>query len=155
LWTSAERVRRALPPGCEILHNDAARFEDWVVVGARGWTRPDDPQATPQDVAVFQRELARLELSIGDADRRFGRELPRVAVLHYPPLVEGQGESEVSRRLVDAGVLLAAYGHLHGADHRFAVQGRRGGLYYCFVAADAVGFEPMELPLAELDRERP
>ena len=43
---------------------------------------------------------------------------------------------------------VVVYGHLHGADHEVAVRGERDGMLYCFVAADAVGFAPVELPPA-------
>jgi predicted phosphohydrolase len=146
-WTSAGKVRAALPPGCEAIHHDATRVGDWVVVGSRGWLAPGDPTATPADATVFRRELGRLEKSIEDADRKFGRDLPRLAMAHYPPWLEGSDPTPVVRMLVRAGVLLCVYGHLHGADHRLAVRGERGGIEWVFVAADAVGFTPVELDL--------
>ena len=33
-WTSAAKVRRALPPGCELLQNNALEWEGRVIVGA-------------------------------------------------------------------------------------------------------------------------
>jgi hypothetical protein len=145
-WSSLSQVRRALAPGCVALQNDAHEVGEWIVIGARGWLAPDDPSATAQDAAVFWREVERLRLSIGDADRRFGRDRPRLALLHYPPWIGGSRPSPVVEILHQAGVRLAVYGHLHGADHAIAVRGERGGIRYCFVAADAVGFSPVELP---------
>lgn len=147
-WGSLTRVREALPAGCEVLQNDSHRVEDWVVVGARGWTSPDDPLAGERDGAIFRRELDRLRLSVAHADRTFGRGLPRIGMLHYPPWVEGQPPTAVVSLLRRAGVRVAVYGHLHGADHRIALRGKRDGMLYCFVAADAVGFAPVELPPA-------
>ena len=42
------------------------------------------------------------------------------------------------------------YGHLHGPDHRYAVDGVRDGIRYQFVAADALDFTPavVDLPLS-------
>lgn len=148
-WTSIAKVRRILPPGCQALQHDAVQVEQWVVVGARGWTTPQDPGAQAHDSEVFKRELGRLGLSIADADRRFGRELPRLAMAHFPPWLEGQRPSEVVRLLQEAGVRACVYGHLHGADHRLAVRGAREGISYYFVAADAVGFAPVELDLPQ------
>ena len=146
-WGSPAKVRTALPPGCEILQNDAHRAGAWVVVGARGWLAPDDPYAGPHDPDVFRRELERLRLSIVDADRRFGREAPRVAMTHFPPWLEGRAPTEVVGLLERAEVRWCVYGHLHGDDHRLAVRGRRGTIEYVFVAADAVDFTPQLLPL--------
>lgn len=144
-WGSLAKLRPFLPPRCEVLQNAAVAAAGWVVVGARGWLAPDDPIATPDDVAVFQREVERLRLSVADADRRFGREAPRVAMLHYPPWLDGRAPTEVVPILAAAGVRRCVFGHLHGADHALAVTGDRDGIRYRLVAADAVGFAPVAI----------
>lgn len=151
-WKSARRVRCTLPESCTLLQNDAQRIGPWVVVGARGWLAPGDPFATPRDAAIYNRELGRLRLSLLDADRRFGREAPRLALTHFPPRLEGQPPSPVVVALIDGGVSAVAYGHLHGDDHRLAIRGERDGLRYHFVAADAVGFAPVEIPPPTMSR---
>jgi len=142
-WRSASKVRETLPAGCELLQNNAVRAGRHVIVGARGWTAPEDPLATEQDVRIFRREVGRLQSSLVDADRRFGRDDPRVALLHYPPWVDPDRPSEVVRVLRRSGVGLCVYGHFHGDDHRRAVNGVRDGVEYRFVAADAVDFTPV------------
>jgi predicted phosphohydrolase len=144
-WTSLAKVRKALPPGCHALQNDAFDLGDAVLVGARGWIAPDDPLAAPGDAAIFLRELERLRLSIADADRRFGRGKPRVAMLHYPPWIEGRPPTGVVDALREGGVLTCVYGHLHGADHALGVQGERDGIRFHLVAADAIAFAPLLL----------
>ena len=141
-WTSIAKVRRALPPGCVALQNDAIDLGPVVLVGARGWTAPDDPMAAEGDAAIFLRELTRLRLSIDDADRRFGRIKPRWAMLHYPPWLQGRKPTEVVDVLRAGAVSSCVYGHLHGADHALGVQGERDGLRFRLVAADAIGFAP-------------
>jgi predicted phosphohydrolase len=81
-------------------------------------------------------------MSIADADRRFGRDLPRLAMVHFPPWVEGYAPTPVVELLSGAGVRVCVYGHLHGDDHRLAITGERDGIRYHFVAADATGFAP-------------
>jgi predicted phosphohydrolase len=145
-WSGAAKVRAALPPGCEILHNDSHEVGPWIVVGARGWTDPDDPIAQPGDARIFERELSRLRLSIEDADRRFGRGKPRLAMAHFPPWLLGREAGAVVASLREAGVTACVYGHLHGEDHALARTGRHGGIRFHFVAVDAVGFAPVEIP---------
>ena len=142
-WSSIAKVRQALPQGCHALQNDAFDLGGVVLVGARGWTAPDDPMAVPRDTTIFLRELTRLQLSLLDADRRFGRSSPRVAMLHYPPWIEGRAASDVVHMLREGGVRTCLYGHLHGVDHALAVQGEREGLRFHLVAADAIGFAPL------------
>ncbi len=144
-WRSAARVREALPAGCAILQHDAHLAGDRVVLGARGWISPDDPTATGHDGAVFRREVERLKLSIADADRRFGKSFPRVAMLHYPPWIVGREPTEVVAVLRSGGVSVCVYGHLHGADISLGVRGERDGIRYHLVSADAAGFAPVEI----------
>ncbi len=148
-WSSLRKVQMALPPSCDPLQNDSRRLEACVIVGARGWTEPDDPIATEADVAVFRRELERLRLSVLDADRRFGRAVPRVAMVHYPPWFEGREPSPVVRVLAEAGVAHCVFGHVHGEDGRLVVTGERGGIRFHLVSADLVGFRPHEVPYRE------
>ncbi|GAB4223131.1 MAG: metallophosphoesterase [Acidobacteriota bacterium] len=143
-WTSRARVRRLLPEGMTALQNDALRLDEGVVLcGARGWEAPGMPWFDEaKDLPVYERELRRLDLSL-DAAARLAREGDRlVALLHYPPIGPGQSTSPVLERLERAGVVAAAYGHLHGSDHAWAPRGRFGGVELFFVAGDAVDFTP-------------
>lgn len=144
-WASLEKIRRVLPPASDLLQNTASLATDWVIVGARGWSSPEDSVATEHDAAIFRRELERLRLSIGDADRRFGRSLPRVAMLHFPPWIEGRPPGPVVEILKAAGVSDCVFGHLHGADHALAVTGEREGIRFHLVSADAIGFAPRRI----------
>jgi predicted phosphohydrolase len=149
-WGSRTKVRRALPGGCEILHNSAHPIGAWVVLGSRGWLCPDDPIGGADDRKVFARELHRLDLSIADAER-FDSGHPRLAMCHYPPWVAGREPSDVVCRLRQAGVSVCVYGHLHGEDHALAIEGSHDGIRYHFVAADAVGFRPVVI-LEDVER---
>ncbi len=147
-WGSLSKLRQRLPEGCEPLQNNAFQVDGRaVVIGARGWTAPDDPVAEPGDGKIFARELARLRLSAEDADRRFGRDLPRLAMLHFPPWIEGRPPTEVVTILQEAKVKTCVYGHLHGKDQVLGVVGRRDGIDYRLIAADAVDFRPVEVTL--------
>jgi len=144
-WTSRAKVEAVLPPSLRLLQNDAVDLGEGIgVVGARGWTPPSAPRATDEDRKIFERELGRLRLSLDAAKGRFDR---LVAMVHYPPLYAGAGETEVVPILREAGVRVCLYGHLHGPDHRYAVQGEHGGIRYYFVAADATGFAPVEIEI--------
>jgi predicted phosphohydrolase len=146
-WSGLSRVRAALPARCDLLQNNALEFGDWVIVGARGWTSPGDPYAQPGDERLFRRELGRLQASIEDADKRFDRARPRLAMLHFPPWLDGREATEVVRMMERAGVCACVYGHLHGEDHALAVRGVRRGIRFWFVAADAIDFKPVEIEL--------
>lgn len=144
-WSSMAKLRTALPDSCEPLHNNAIEVGPWGVVGARGWLAPDDPIATAADARVWHRELERLQNSIKDAKERFSDDRPLIAMLHYPPWLQGREPTELYEILARAGVSICVYGHLHGTDHQFAVRGLHRGMEFHFVAVDAVGFAPVPL----------
>ena len=145
-WTSRAKVERRLPPGMTLLQNDAVDLGGGVgVVGTRGWTPPGAPRATDHDEKVYEREVHRLELSLNAAKGRFD---VLVAMLHYPPVYAGLGETAFVPLLVSAGVRACAYGHLHSGDHKYAFSGERDGIVYYFVAGDAVDFRPVKIDLA-------
>jgi predicted phosphohydrolase len=142
-WTSRGKVEALLPPSLRLLQNDAVDLGGGIgLVGTRGWSPPDAPRATDQDRKIYAREVGRLALSLKDAAGRFDR---LVAMLHYPPVYMGLGETGFVPLLREAGVRVCVYGHLHGIDHRYAVRGEQGGIRYYFVAADATGFAPVEI----------
>lgn len=154
-WTSLSKVRAALPAGCAAMQNDSVLTAGRVVVGARGWTSPEDPGAGPRDAAIYRRELERLKLSIADADRRFGRGPGRIAMLHYPPWIEGREPGEVVSILKRAAVRECVFGHLHGADHALAVRGERDGIRFHLASCDAVGFAPLRIADTDPESEGP
>lgn len=142
-WGSRAKVEAVLPPSLKLLQNDAFDLGNGIgIVGTRGWSPPEAPRSTPEDRKIYDRELLRLQLSLKAAKGRFDR---LIAMLHFPPLYQGDGETGFVPLLRDAGVKVCLYGHLHGADHRYAVKGERGGIVYYFVAADAVEFTPVEI----------
>lgn len=152
-WRSISSVRGLLPEGMAAIQNDALRLVDpdggrgVVLCGARGWNAPGMPWSDPEnDPPVYERELRRLEMSLGAAAELREPDDALVAMLHYPPLGPDETDSEVLGRLVDAGVDVAAYGHLHGeADHAWAPRGRYQGVRVIFAAADFTGFTPVEV----------
>jgi hypothetical protein len=153
-WSSASKVRRALPSGFEIVSGDALRVAPGVVAcGARGWNAPSSPWFDEsKDERIYRRELRRLQASLeAAAGLREPADL-LVAMLHYPPLWPNETTSDVLERLVAGGVALAAYGHLHGDDHAWAPGGVFDGVDVRFVAADFVGFAPQ--PLVDVDDGR-
>jgi len=142
-WTSRGKVEAVLPPSLRLLQNDAFDLGEGIgVVGTRGWSPPEAPRSTAEDRKIYDREILRLELSLKAAAGRFDR---MIGMLHYPPIYAGLGETGFVPLLREAGVKVCLYGHLHGADHRYAVRGERAGIRYYFVAADAVDFTPVEV----------
>ncbi len=140
-WSSLTRVRAALPPSVRAIQNDALTLGAFSFGGTRGWTLPGAPGFSADDEKIYRRELGRLELSLNAMDKS----KRRIAMLHYPPFDERSRQSGFSELLEAHGVADCVYGHLHGAAHRGAFTGERGGVRYHFVAGDYLAFAPVQI----------
>ena len=144
-WSSLAKVRRALPPGCTALQNDAADLGEVVVAGARCWNAPGSPEFEPEDEKVYRRELGRLKASL-EAAASMANGRPILAAIHYPPFTPNGQATGFSELLEEYGVALCVYGHLHGAEaHATAVEGMVRGIDYRCVACDFTGFRPVHV----------
>ncbi len=147
-WNSLTRVRAALPPGMTALQHDAADLGPCVVCGTRGWTIPTDAAPlAPEDLKIYRRELARLEMAL-DSAWRMAEGRPVIAMLHYPPLTAGETDSGFTKLLEAYGVHTAVYGHLHGTGIAQGYTGEHRGVRYELVSCDSLDFSPREIALS-------
>ena len=144
-WNSISRVRAILPPKMQALQFSAVDAGAVVVCGTRGWVFPTEEQ--PLDEAnqrIFRRETQRLRMALEEArDLACGR--PIVAMLHYPPLLEGEKETAFTELLEEFRVHTVVYGHLHGQGIQSGYTGEYHGIIYSLVSCDSIGFSPMEI----------
>lgn len=151
-WPSISRLRRALGKDMYALQNDYLLWDSWAVCGTRGWLCPgDDGFATEQDARIYRREAHRLRLSLEKAQAD-GHDALLVA-MHFPPVNSKHEPSAFTALLEEYGVRLCAYGHLHGEAQQNALEGRRNGVCYRLVAADAVNFTPRLLVRGQPGKE--
>ena len=146
-WSSLTQVRAALPAGMRAVQHSAVDIGCAVVCGTRGWMFPTrETPLSDSDTKIYQRELIRLELALGEAARiADGR--PVVAMLHYPPLYDMERDTEFTRILEKYAVHTAVYGHLHGAGIRVGFSGTHNGVRYRLVSCDSLDFSLAEIPL--------
>ena len=141
-WNTAAKMERFFAENglttMEILHNNCRFYGDVALCGTRGWFFEEDQK--PHNAKVLNREVGRLETSLKAAE---GRSI--FCFLHYPPLYQGYECPEILRLLREYGVKVCCYGHLHGASHRRALQGDRGGTAFCMVSGDYLGFHPKKI----------
>ena len=135
-WNTAAKMERFFAENglttMEILHNNCRFYGDTALCGTRGWFYELDNQ--------LLREVGRLETSLKAAGDR-----EKLCFLHYPPLYQGYQCPEILRLLREYGVKVCCYGHLHGASHRRALQGDRGGTAFYMVSGDYLGFHPKKI----------
>ena len=130
-WNTAAKMERFFAENglttMEILHNNCRFYGEL------------DNQGTHNE-KVLLREVGRLETSLKAAGNR-----EKLCFLHYPPLYQGYQCPEILRLLREYGVKVCCYGHLHGASHRRALQGDRGGTAFYMVSGDYLGFHPKKI----------
>lgn len=146
-WWSSERtnrVRRALPPGIDILEASAIDIGAAVVCATRGWNAPETPGFQESvDRPYYERELARLDRALAEAQRLAEGRRPIVVMIHFPPFA-ARRPTEFARRIAAAKAAACIYGHLHRPeDWAAATQGIVDGVYYQLTACDYLGFGPV------------
>ena len=135
-WGSLSKMQAAFPEFA-FLQNNCLRFENVLVVGSRGWTIPTE-ESDAHDVAIYRRELIRLELSLSHAERVRTPDDKVVAMLHYPPFDAKYADSEVTELLTKHRVDAVTYGHLHGKNSRVTPVLEKQGIKYYITSCDLV-----------------
>ena len=148
-WNSISRVRSVIPPSVTAIQHSAADLGDCVVCGTRGWIIPTaDQPLGEQDKKILRRETERLRLALEEASGiAVGR--PVVAMIHYPPLLNGERDTLLTKILEEFGVHTVVYGHLHGQGIASGFTGEHRGIRYYLVSCDSIGFCPKEIPVIQ------
>ncbi len=122
------------------LHNNSYEFEDFEIVGTKGWS---DQEITGYEKNIL-REIGRLKTSIESTKT----DKPKIAVIHHPPFFTGEKEEyKFTKILEENNVKKCYYGHLHGSSHINAIQGSINGVEYHLISGDYLDFR---LKLIEL-----
>ena len=141
-WTTVSKMERFFKEqgfeNLSILHNNSYIYEDWALCGTRGWFFEEEMNGANQK--VLNRELIRLETSLKAAGDR-----KKLCFLHYPPCYQGYRCEPILALLERYGVERCYYGHLHGASHRLAIQGKQGTVDYRLISADYLHFRPEKI----------
>lgn len=141
-WNTAAKMERFFAEkgfsSLRILHNNCHYYGDVALCGTRGWFYEEEKAG--QNQKVFNRELIRLEASLKAAG-----EAEKLCFLHYPPFYTGYRCEPILELLERYQVRACYYGHLHGASHRLALQGKHGSVEYYMISADYLKFTPEKI----------
>jgi uncharacterized protein len=142
---SKKKVRQMLPEGMEWIDADYTLVEGKVVAGTRGWTLPGDKfYNEEEDRKIYERQVGRLEIALGMAEREHP-DKEKIVMLHYPPVTPMASESGFMDLMKNYGVKLCVYGHLLGRAQEDAMEGNVDGIELRLVSCDAVGFCPVKI----------
>lgn len=161
-WGSLAKVEKILPPSIHIIQNNAFNWKEFTIGGARLWDTPefnfnayitykentrakkltqtDSNQAEAEK--VFERELARLELSL----KAMSKDAPvKIVMTHYPPLSADLQPSRTSALLEKYQVNSCVFGHLHNVKQGIPMFGKKNGVSYHLTSCDYLNFIPIKI----------
>lgn len=127
------------------LYNNSYLIENKIIVGARGWNVLD----MENDKKMIKRESSRMELSIIDGIKKYGKDKEIIACMHYPPINKSdllKGEKTDFINIFEKyDIHKCYYGHLHGTSHNDAVEGIFENIQYKLVSADYLNFDLLRI----------
>ena len=146
-WTTVTSMKNYLEENnfnnIDFLYNNSFLIEDKIIVGTRGWALLD----TENSRKMVKREAARLELSLKSAIEKYGEQKEIICIMHYPPVLatymknEYTYNSEFLDVMKKYNVKRCYYGHLHGASHKDAIEGKVEGINLKLISGDYLNFK--------------
>ncbi|MCI8411567.1 MAG: serine/threonine protein phosphatase [Clostridia bacterium] len=144
-WTTITSMRNYLRENkfdnIDFIYNNAYEFENYIIVGTRGWNQTDEKE----DKRLLKREAIRLELSIQEGIKKYGKEKEIIVFMHYPPIsnlnLKRNEMTEFTKIMKKYDIKQCYYGHLHSTSIKEAVEGEHFGINFKLVSADGLDFK--------------
>ncbi len=148
-WTTVTSMKNFLQENrfenIDFLYNNSYEYENYIICGTRGWSSTEDGE----DRKLLKRETIRLELSLQDGIKNYGKEKEILVFMHYPPINNSnliQNETNDFIRIMQKyDVKRCYYGHLHSNSIQEAVEGKKFGIDFKLVSADGVDFKLVKI----------
>ncbi len=157
-WSSLSKVKKLLPPSIHIIQNDAFRWGEYSIGGARLWDTdefdfdayiefreravPASKEEKPDQEKIFKRELERLELSLKSLDQSATK---RLVMTHYPPISADLQPSPAAALLEKYHADVCVFGHLHSVRRDLPMFGTHNNIRYILTSCDYLDFKPVKI----------
>jgi len=144
-WTTLTSMREYLKQNnfetIDFIYNNSYIYENHIIVGTRGWNMDNKEESK-----IYKRELLRLELSLEDGIKKYGKDLPIIVCTHYPPIIDkNDTKTEMIEIMKKYNVKTCLYGHLHGISQDEIIQGNIEGIDIKMVSADYLNFKILKI----------
>jgi len=140
-WGGISKVRAALREGTHALQNDSIRLGRAVICGTRGWTLPEAHGTAAEDIKIYNREVARLKLSLESASAKRKEGDIFICMTHFPPFNSKFEDSGFTALFSEYKVDKAVYGHLHGFHDHASLYHEKDGIEYYLTSCNLVNNE--------------
>lgn len=145
-WSTINKMQEFLKKNgfsqIDFLQNNSFEYKDISICGSRGWTMPQ-MKSSEEDKRIYARELIRMELSLKSAKNPENI----FAFTHYPTVMNGFLENEMTGLFKKYGVKKSVFGHIHFAFFgiKSIFEGEENGIEYSLVSADYREFMPVKI----------
>ncbi len=141
-WTTISKISTFFEENdlhtLKILHNNSYIIEGVAVCGSRGWIFESGEEF---DKKIILREAQRLKLSLDTVKE----DVEKIVFLHYPPVYHNEISQPIYDLMKEFSIEKCYYGHIHGAGHRYAINGSYLGIDFNLVSADFLSFNPLKV----------
>lgn len=141
-WDSLSKLKSLNLNSIFFMQNNSFIYNDFGIVGTRGWISRDNDEFTQEDEKIFLRELNRLKLSLESLERTVSK---KIVMIHYPPFNMDLSPNEFVEIMKEYNVNICVYGHLHAEGHKYAVEGTIEGIEFHLVSCDYIDFKPKKI----------
>ncbi len=147
-WTTVTNMKKYLQEkhfeDIDFLYNNSYLIENKIIVGTRGWNLLEN-----NDKKMLNREKIRLELSIEDGIKKYGKDKEIIVFMHYPPITLSCLSQKINMDFIETmekyKINKCYYGHLHGTSHKDAVEGNIHGIDLKLISADYLDFNLLKI----------
>ncbi len=124
----------------EFLQNNSFEYDGMSICGTRGWNTPQGGQSD-EDKKIYDREIARLELSIKSAVHPDNI----IVFTHFPPVLKDYRTNGMTELLKKYNVKECIFGHIHSSGIKNAFEGESDGVNYTLISCDYREFIPVKI----------
>lgn len=144
-WESLTKMRKFLEENnfknIDFIYNNSYIWEDKIIVGTRGWSEQEENAEK-----IIRRENIRLELSLEDGVKKFGKDKEIIVCMHYPPFNKYEKtELNFIKTMKKYNVKTCIYGHIHGEATKEAKQGKIDGIQFIMASSDYTNFDLIKI----------
>lgn len=142
-WSSISKLN-SLFDDMFFIQNNFTTYNDYAICGTRGWLCPGDASFEESDIAIYNREKIRMELSLKNAKKSNFNKI--IFLIHFPPTNDKFERSEFIDLFEEYSVEKVIYGHLHGPfDKNRIYNWKENKIDYYLTSCDYINFSPIKI----------
>lgn len=144
-WTTLSKMNKYLQKNnfndINFLQNNSYLYNENIIVGSRGWAKED----TSENKKIIAREKLRLEMSIINGIKNYGKDKEIIAVMHFPPFEKNNKNKIMNSEYINImkkyNVKKCIYGHIHGKNDVYEERETIKDIEFILTSCDQLNFK--------------